>query len=131
MSANVQKKSIGDSIPTFNLIAMKDIKDKTTRKGSLRPLFDCVDSFAASVDSLHDFMRSNPDDADAGTIQQFLDHLTQMQVKLLEMCKQRVQDQNRFDPLDAVSAEGEASAAIEANPAAPQQAAMVRPVAKR
>lgn len=122
MKENVQKKSVGMSIPSFNLIAMKDIKDKTTRKGSLKPLFDCVESFSASVDSLHEFLRSNPEDKDAALINNFLSHLTDMQVKLLELCQEKVKIQNRFDAAEAVN-ETSAQPQVEQKSAKPVQPA--------
>lgn len=121
----------GSSAATFNIIAMKDIKDKTTRKGSCKPLFDCIDSFASAVDSLHAYLASDPDDEDKDLINSFVSGLTNMQVKLLDLCKQKIQNQNVYNPDDEVPVPEEAgSVKITRDQAAPLPAkAVSAPVA--
>ena len=84
-----------------NVIAMKDVKDKTTRKGSLRPLFDCVEAINAAVDALQTFVETTPQDKDASMTAKMLETLTSMQIKLLEMSKERIQQQNAMQPVGA------------------------------
>jgi hypothetical protein len=86
----------------FDIIAMKDIKDKKSRKGSLTPLFNCVEGINTAVDSLHEFADSNPSDEDKSNTDQFLSALTNMQIKLLEMCKGKVQEQNTLPQVGAL-----------------------------
>jgi hypothetical protein len=89
------KKSLSAASPFGgNVLAMKDVKDKTTRKGSLRPLFDCVEAINAAVDALQTFVETSPEDKDSGTTAKMLETLTSMQIKLLEMSKERIQKQN-------------------------------------
>ena len=91
----------------FNIISMKDIRDKTTKKPGLRPLFGCVESIQAAVDDIRTYLQEGPDPQEAELVQGFLNQLTDMQVKLLEITKTRVQGQN----LAPVTPE------VEANPA--------------
>lgn len=89
-----EKKSTGAMFAPFNIIAMKDIKDKKTQKPGLRPLFDCVDSIQAAVDDIRLYLEGNPDPKEAELTQGFLKQLTDMQIQLLEVTKSRVQGQN-------------------------------------
>lgn len=80
-----------------HVIAMKDVKDKTTtRKGSLRPLFDCIESINSAVDALQGFSETSPDDSDIAFVGKCLELLTNMQIKLLERSKNKIQEQNMF-----------------------------------
>ena len=92
MEKNEKKESMGS--PFGNIIALKDVRDKTTRKGSLRPLFDCVEAINSAVDSLQAFNESSPDDEDLRIVSKFLETLTSMQIKLLEMSREKIQKQN-------------------------------------
>ena len=92
MEENKEVQSMGN--PFGSIISMKDIKDKTTRKGSLRPLFDCIEAINSAVDSLQAFNESSPEDGDAGVVGKFLETLTNMQIKLLEMSRDKIQKQN-------------------------------------
>ncbi len=123
----------GSSAATFNIIAMKDIRDKTTRKGSCKPLFDCIDSFASAVDSLHAYLASDPDEEDNELINSFISGLTSMQVKLLDLCKQKIQSQNVFNPDDEVAVQEESgSERITKDQASPLPAKAVSvPIVKR
>jgi len=131
MKEEKAKTVTGSSAATFNIIAMRDIKDKTTRKGSLRPLFDCVDSFAAAVDSLHDYLASDPEDGDAEVVSGFISGLTNMQVKLLDLCKQKIQTENVFKPEEAALPEEVGTEKITKDQAVPLPAKTISaPVAK-
>ena len=90
---------IGSNPFQGNVIAMKDVKDKTTRKGSLRPLFDCVEALNAAVDALQAYSEASPEDGNQ-FIRQSLETLTDMQIKFLEVSKEKIQKQNSIqDPL--------------------------------
>jgi len=97
----------GQGMSPFDIIAMKDIKDKNTRKGSLTPLFNCVESINTAVDSLHEFANSGPNDIDKAQTEEFLNVLTSVQVKLLEMCKSKVQEQNTLPPTGSLRGLGQ------------------------
>lgn len=86
-----------------NVIALKEVKDKTTRKGSLRPLFDCIESINSAVDALQTFNEMAQDSDESNVISKFLESLTNMQIKLLEMSKEKIKNQNALtqDPFAA------------------------------
>jgi hypothetical protein len=95
--AEETKTQIGTNPFLGHIIAMKDVKDKKSRKGSLRPLFDCVEAINTAVDALQSFNESSPDDGDRVFIAKCLESLTNMQIKLLEMSQEKIHAQNSFE----------------------------------
>ena len=98
--AIVTNKKTGTSFAPFNIIAMKDIKDKKTQKPGLRPLFDCVDSIQSAVEDVRNYLESGPDKEDVEVIESFLKKLTDMQIQILEISKKKLQGQN-LSPVDS------------------------------
>ena len=82
--------------PFQSILALKDIKDKKTKKGTFRPLFDSVEAINSAVEALHAFQESEPLGSEGEVVDNFLKQLTNMQVQLLEMCQNRVKTQNIF-----------------------------------
>jgi len=80
----------------FNCIAMKDVKDKNSNKGDLRPLFDCVSSIGESIDKLHAFLDNSQDES--GKIQGHVKTLTDIQMDLLSICQGKIAKQNEYIP---------------------------------
>jgi len=91
--SDIKKKSV----PYFNVISMKDIKDKTTKNSGLRPLFDCVTSLGESSESLKKFLASDAEGQEMEVVEKMFQQLADMQVKLLELCKSKVQQQREAD----------------------------------
>jgi hypothetical protein len=90
----MNKKINGTTFAPFNIISMKDIKDKKTQKPGLRPLFDCVDSLQSAVEDIRTYLESEPGNEETELVQSFLKKLTDMQVQILEITKSRLQGQN-------------------------------------
>ena len=81
--------------PFGNTIALKDIKDKnTSKKESMGKLFDCVQDINSASENLKSFVEASPDSVNIQVAQKFLESLAQMQVEVLEMCKDKIQDRD-------------------------------------
>ena len=90
-----------------NVLALNQVKDKTTqRKGSLRPLFDCVEAINAAVDALQTFVESVPEPNDNALVTKMLETLTSMQIKLLDMSRERIRKQNVLQQQGVLPVEG-------------------------
>lgn len=90
-----------------HVLALNQVKDKTTqRKGSLRPLFDCVEAINAAVDALQTFVESVPEPNDNALVTKMLETLTGMQIKLLDMSRERIRKQNVLQQQGVLPAEG-------------------------
>lgn len=114
---NEQTKKVGASPFFGNILAMKDIKDKTTKKsGGLRPLFGCIESIQESVEDIREFLASGPDGEEVELLNGFLKQLTEMQIKLIEVTKSKVTGQNLAPIENTVAAP---AAKLEPAPAAP------------
>jgi hypothetical protein len=120
-----EKKTNGSGMfAPFNIISMKDIKDKTTKKQGLRPLFGCIESIQESVEDIREFLSTGPDGDEVELCNGFLKQLTDMQVKLIEVTKSKVTGQN-LAPIDQVNKAP--AAKLEAAPAAPAAAPVETP----
>ena len=112
------KKTNGSAMfAPFNIISMKDVKDKTTKSKGLRPLFGCIESIQESVEDIREFLTSGPDEDERALCEDFLKQLTDMQVKLIELSKSKVTAQN-LAPIDQMSTTPPV-AKLQAAPAAP------------
>lgn len=80
----------------FNCISMKDVKDKNTNKGDLRPLFDCVSSIGESIDKLHTYMDNSQEESEK--ILAYVKTLTDIQTNLLAICQSQIAKQNEYIP---------------------------------
>lgn len=90
-----------------HVLALNQVKDKTTqRKGSLRPLFDCVEAINAAVDALQTFVESVPEPNDNALVTKMLETLTSMQIKLLDMSRERIRKQNVLQQQSVAPVEG-------------------------
>lgn len=89
------------SMPVFNVLAMNDVKDKTTKtkKVGLRPLLDCVVSIEEAALDLKDFLQSNGETQEIEIVTKCLQQLTDMQVELLQVCQGKAQAQAEIAPV--------------------------------
>lgn len=94
--SNLTKKNVGFS--PFNCIALKDVKDKNSKNGDFRPLFDCVSAMSDCVTKLHDFLDNAIDQADSAKINEYVSALTNMQKDILSMCQSKIDRQNEYVP---------------------------------
>ena len=94
----------------FNCISMKDVKDKNTNKGDLRPLFDCVSSIGESIDKLHTYMDNSQEESEK--ILAYVKTLTDIQTNLLAICQNQIAKQ--YDYIPGQAGEGELGAGQEA-----------------
>jgi len=94
MAEEVRIEGFGN--PFQSILALKDVKNKKTSKGTFRPLFDSVEAISSAVEALHAFQESVPSGEEGRAVDGFLEQLTNMQVQLLEMCQNRVRTQNMY-----------------------------------
>ncbi len=94
MSDKQTKKTNGNIFAPFDIIAMKDVKDKNTRKPELRSLFDCIDALQSAVEDIKKFLDGGSEPEDQDMMEDFLNKITDMQVKILERTKDKIREQN-------------------------------------
>jgi len=89
--------------PQFNTIALKSVRDKNTAKeASLGDLFKCVESLNTSTGHLKEFLGASTDQADRVELEKYLAGLVKIQTGMLEIAKNKVQQQGEATVIPGV-----------------------------
>jgi hypothetical protein len=80
----------------FNCIAMKDVKDKNSDKGDVRPLFECVTAIDDAISKLHNYLDGSQIETDK--INAYVKTLTDIQMDILSVCQAQIAKKNEYIP---------------------------------
>ena len=78
------------TVPTFQTIALKNVKTKENKIGTLQDLFKCIESIDQSRISLYDYSTSIQDSSQIGSLEKCLAALKKIEDHLLGMARTNI-----------------------------------------
>ena len=78
------------TVPTFQTIALKDVKTKKDKVGTLQDLFKCIESLDQSRISLFEYSSSIQDAKQIGSLEKCLAGIKKIEDHLLGMARENI-----------------------------------------
>jgi hypothetical protein len=92
-------KKNNQSVPVFSTIALKNIKNKQTKEGTLQDLFKCISSLDDSRVSLAEYASSIREASHQQELQKYLNGLKTIEERLLAMAQQNISSRGKVDQM--------------------------------